>query len=95
MSSDAMTLTREVMAFLSLSGGCMISSSTPSHAEAHPKHLLVGLDVDVARAPLDGVGQERVDQADDRRFLGGALELLEVDLLLALDELDVLARRTR
>jgi hypothetical protein len=45
-------------------------------AEADPEHLLVGLDVDVACPLADRVGQQRVHQPHDGRFLGGALEFL-------------------
>ncbi len=47
------------------------------------------------RALADRVGEERVHQPDDRGLLGGALELLEVDLFLVADELDVLALELR
>ena len=50
MSSDAMTLMREVMAFFSLSGGFMISFEHAVDAEADAQHLLEGLEVDVAGA---------------------------------------------
>ena len=34
---------------------------------------VVGLDVDVAGVPPDGLGEERVDEAHDRRLLGGGV----------------------
>ena len=46
--------------------------------------------MDVARALADRVGHDRVHQAHDRRLLGGALEVLQVDVVLGADELDVL-----
>jgi len=56
---------------------------------ADPQLELEGLDVDVARPPADGVGQEAVDELDDRRVvdlrLGGRL------VFQLLDDLDVLA----
>jgi len=60
-------------------------------AEADAEHLLVRLHVDVAGALADGVGEERVHQLDDRRLLGGLLQLLEVDLVLGADDLHALA----
>jgi hypothetical protein len=39
--------------------------------------------VDVARALLDGVEQDRVDEADDGGVLGGLLELEDVDVLVS------------
>ena len=38
-------------------------------AEAHDEAVLVRLDVDVGRAFLDRLGQQRVDQSDDRRVV--------------------------
>ena len=95
MSSGAITLMREVMAFFSLQRRLHDLVEHAVDAEADAEHLLVRLDVDVARALADGVGQERVHQADDRRLLGGALELLEVDLVLVADDLDVLVAELR
>ncbi len=57
--------------------------------------LLVRLDVDVGGAALDGVGEDDVDQADDRRFLGLLLQLLEVDLLILVEHLRGRRRRRR
>jgi hypothetical protein len=39
-------------------------------------------EVDVGRIPLDGIGQDRVDQADDRLavLVGGRLQAAEIDL---------------
>ncbi len=64
-------------------------------AEADAEHLLVGLDVHVARPLADGVGQERVHQADDGRLFRRSLELLQVDLVLALHQLDRLVAELR
>src|SRR5713101_4160205 len=62
-------------------------------AEAHPEDLLVGLEVDVGRAPANGVHQDHVDQTHDRGLVGRLLQLEDVDLgralFVALDQLDV------
>ena len=60
-------------------------------AEADAEHPFIRFEMHVAGAALDGVGQDGVDQAHHRRILGGALQLLEIDLLGALEELHVLA----
>ncbi len=39
------------------------------HAEPHAEAVLVGLDVDVGGVFLDGLGQHRVDETDDRRIV--------------------------
>ncbi len=49
--------------------------------------MLERLDVDVAGAPLHGVGEDPVDQLDDRRIVGDLNGLL---LLLLLDDLEIL-----
>ena len=48
------------------------------HAEADAEFLLERLDVNVAGALLDGVGDHGVDQADDRRFAGHVAQVFEV-----------------
>ncbi len=53
------------------------------------KSLLVGLDVDVRGALLDGVDEDEVHQLDDRRVLGAALEVDRVVVLVAPADLDV------
>jgi hypothetical protein len=45
-------------------------------AEAHDQAVLERLDVDVARAFLDRLGQQRVDQTDDRRVVFGFGQVL-------------------
>jgi hypothetical protein len=77
------------IAFFSLSGGVISSRSTPSMRYAHAELLLVRLDVDVARALLDGVEQHHVDEADDGGVLARLLELEEVDVLLLAGEVDL------
>src|SRR4029079_2418501 len=57
-------------------------------AEAYAQHLFEGLDVDVAGTLADRVGEQRIDELDDWRFLGRALELLEIDLLVLANDLD-------
>ena len=53
------------------------------HAEADAEFLLERLDVDVAGALLDGVGDHGVDQADDRRFAGHVAQVFEIGVGLA------------
>ncbi len=82
MSSDAMILMRLVMRVLQLERRRHLLGEHAVDAVAHAELLLVRLDVDVARALLDGVEEDHVDEADDRRVLAGLLELEEVDVLL-------------
>jgi hypothetical protein len=58
-------------------------------AVARAEVLLVGLDVDVRRIPLDGVGQDEVHELDDRRVLGLLGELADVDVLIVVHDVDV------
>ena len=54
-------------------------------AEAHAHLAALGLEVDVGGALLDRLGDDRVDELDDRRVLGGLVDLGDVrDLVLAL-----------
>ena len=48
------------------------------HAEADAELFLERLDVDVAGALLDGVGDHGVHQADDRRFAGHVAQVFEI-----------------
>ena len=57
-------------------------------AEADAEVVLEGLDVDVARPPLDRVGHQRVDELDERSFLRRALQLGEVDRFLVAHDLE-------
>ena len=67
MSSRAMTLRRATILTASWTGGSATSFSTPSMAGADAEDLLVGLEVDVRGALLDGVEQDLVDEAHDGR----------------------------
>ena len=58
-------------------------------AEPDSKLPLVGLDVDVAGPALERVGEDQVTELDDRSFLAGALELVEVDVLRLFQDLDI------
>ena len=49
-------------------------------AVAQPQRLLKRLDVDVAGAVFDGLNQDEVGQLDDRGFLAGGRQLVEIDL---------------
>ncbi len=57
------------------------------NAETHPKHFLVGLDMNVAAAAFGGIRQDRVDQRDHRCIHGGLLQLLQIDVVVFLDDL--------
>ncbi len=81
MSSLAMILMRLVMASRSFIGGDHHRLQDSVNPEAHAHFFFVRLDVNVAGAPLDGVGQDQVHQLDDGRFLGRAFQLGEVHLL--------------
>ncbi len=51
-------------------------------AKAHRARALVGLDVDVARAVLGGLREQRVEHADDRRVVGRLQQVLHRRQLL-------------
>src|SRR5437667_60543 len=50
------------------------------NSETHAQFRLVGLNVDVARAALYGVGQNQVDELDDGSFFGGFFERRRIEL---------------
>ena len=57
-------------------------------AEAHAHLAAVGLEVDVGGALLDGLGDDLVDELDDRRVVGGLAQVDDLGgpgLLLLLD----------
>ena len=56
-------------------------------AEAHAQLVAVGREVDVGGALLDGLGDDPVDELDDRRVVGRLAQLddLGAALLLLLD----------
>jgi hypothetical protein len=56
-------------------------------AVAHPQLVLERLDVDVARAPSHRLGEDAVDELDDRRIVD--LRLLCVVVVLVGEDLDV------
>ena len=58
-------------------------------AVADAELLLVGLDVDVRRVALDGVGEDQVHELDDRGVLGFARQLADVDVVFVLDQLEI------
>ncbi len=51
-------------------------------AETHHEAILVWLDVDVGRAFLDRLGEQRVDEADDRRIVVGFEQILRFGQLV-------------
>ena len=93
MSSRAMILMRETIGSRNLMAGVITDVQLAVDAEADPHVLLVRLDVDVARALLNGRQHQRVDQLDDRRFAALLLERRRVDLLGVGDDLEVVVVR--
>ena len=81
---------REAMASFSFGGRVHHLLEDAVDPVADPVLLLVGLDVDVGGAPLDGVGQDDVDEPDDGGLFPLLDQLLEVDgvLLLLVDDLE-------
>ncbi len=47
-------------------------------AHAHVEHMLFRLDMDVGRALVHGLGQDVVDQLDDRGFFGQFAQVADV-----------------
>jgi hypothetical protein len=64
-----MTLMRDTTAFGDALCGLQHFAQHAIDAEAHDEAALERFDVDVGRAFLDRFGQQRVDQADDRRVV--------------------------
>ncbi len=71
MSSCAMILMREITSIAIAFCGASTSRSTPSMRKRTTEAVLERLDVDVAGAFLDRLGEQRVDHADDRRVVFG------------------------
>ena len=59
------------------------------NTEAHPKFLLVRFHVNVAGATLDCVGQDQVDQLDDRSFIGRLFQVGQLHLLFLSLQFDI------
>ena len=77
-----MTLTREmIVLWKRLSIGRIAGCSTPSIRYFTWTASSPRLDVDVARPPLDGRVDRRIDQPDDRARIGG--QLVDRQLFLA------------
>ena len=108
MSSSDMILMREMTPATRRRGMRVASASTPSTRKRTTSSPRDGLEVDVGGALVDALRDERVDELDDRRLVGGLAEvddlrplvgdgLLDdhvVDLVHAPDErADVLLRR--
>ena len=62
------------------------------HAVADLEIFLARLDVDVRRAAADGVGEQRVDKADDRRLVALADRFADVHVVGHVLQFDGLAR---
>ena len=69
MSSSAMIFRREISAACSALVRLHHLAQRAVDAEAHRARALVGLDVDVARAVLRRLREQRVEHADDRRVV--------------------------
>ena len=72
---------RLMIASRSFIGGVITGLQDAVNSKPHADFLFVRLDVNVAGAALDRVGQDQVHQLDDGRFLGRAFQLGEVHLL--------------
>src|SRR5215472_11433392 len=59
-------------------------------SETHTQFRLVGLNVNVARAALDGIRQNQVDELDDRSFFGSFFERRRIELRLLRRQLQFL-----
>ena len=66
------------MAAFSSRGGGFLVEEHAVHAVAYAELLLERLDMDIAGALLDGLGDHGVDQADDRRLAGHVAQVLEI-----------------
>src|SRR6516225_10021332 len=62
----------------------------PVNSETHTQFRLVGLNVNVARAALDGIGQNQVDELDDGSFFGSFFERRRIELRLLCCQLQFL-----
>ncbi len=56
---------------------------------ADPERLLVGFDMDIGGLALDGVGEDQVDQLDDRGILARLFQGADIDIVLLVDQLEV------
>ena len=95
MSRSAMILMRETTPATIRFGTVVASVSTPSmrirtRTRSSARRVGLGLEVDVGGAALGGLGDDRVDELDDRRVVGG---LAQVDDLLELGARRVLLDR--
>ena len=95
MSSRAMILRREVIASRNLIGGAITLKRMPLNRKRNPELLLVGLDVDVARALVNRRHQHQADEADDRGFPALPFQPCHVDLLELVEHLDVVVGEDR
>ena len=81
MSRLLMILNRETSASCSLLGRRGRIYQDAVNAVAQPQRLLERLDVDIAGAVFDCLDQDEVGQFDDRGFLAGGCQLVEIDFL--------------
>ena len=78
MFSFAISFTREMMAAFSSRGGGSWLKEHAVHAVADAKFFLERLDVNVAGALFDGLGDHGVHQADDGRLARHVAQVLEI-----------------
>ena len=90
-----MIFTRDVTAWRSGRGGFITSYSKPSMRVANPEQPLVGLDVDIGGAALDGIRENEIDELDDRRVFRFAGEVVDICRLVTLDQLRVFEIQVR
>ena len=70
-----MIFMREVMASFSLRGGDMMRLQHAVNTETYAEFFFVRLNVNVAGAPLHGVGQHQIHQLDDGSFVRRFLQI--------------------
>ena len=83
MSRSDMILMREMTpATMRLRGMRVASASTPSTRKRTTQLAADRLEVDVRRALVDALGDERVDELDDRRVVGGLAQVDDLGTLV-------------
>ena len=54
-----------------------------------PETSLIRFDMNVTGLLFDGIGQDQVDEFDDRGILGGPFKRADIDIIVVADDLDV------
>ena len=79
MSSSARILMREITPGTMRGGDDGRVAQHAVDAEADAQARVVGIEVDVRRALVDGLGQDRADEGDRGRVLGGGAQVVDLD----------------